>query len=64
MSDYFVEGGDILENRLGITDPAKLKEAEEDIFSDAAADIISENNLSSKLDFTFLKNLHNMRIIL
>lgn len=60
MSDYFVEGGDILENRLGITDPAKLKEAEEDIFSDAAADIISENNLSSKLDFTFLKNLHRL----
>ena len=60
MSDYFVEGGDILENRLGITDPAKLKETEEDIFSDAAADIISGNNLSSKLDFTFLKNLHRL----
>ena len=60
MSDYFVEGGDILENLLGITDPAKLKETEEDIFSDAAADIISGNNLSSKLDFTFLKNLHKL----
>ena len=34
MADYFVEGGDVLENKLGITDPEQLREAEEDAFSD------------------------------
>ena len=26
MADYFVEGGDVLENKLGITDPEQLHE--------------------------------------
>ena len=30
MADYFVEGGDVLENKLGITDSAMLEKAEED----------------------------------
>ena len=43
MADYFVKGGDVLENKLGITDPEQLREAEEDAFSDTAADILNED---------------------
>jgi fido (protein-threonine AMPylation protein) len=58
MADYFVEGGDVLENKLGIVDPDQLREAEEDAFSDAATDIIDEDLSSATLDFNFFKRLH------
>ena len=51
MADYFVEGGDVLENKLGITDSEQLREAEEDAFSDAATDILAKASL-----FDLLKN--------
>ena len=55
MADYFVEGGDVLENKLGITDPEQLREAEEDAFSDTAADILNEDLSDAILDFNFLQ---------
>ena len=58
MADYFVEGGDVLENKLGITDPEQLREAEEDAFSDTAADILNEDLSGAILDFNFFKQLH------
>ena len=58
MADYFVEGGDVLENKLGITDPEQLREAEEDAFSDTAADILNEDLSDAILDFNFFKQLH------
>lgn len=59
MADYFVEIGDILENKLGISDPKKLREAEEDAFSDAATDILEEDFSGVEFDFEFLQHLHN-----
>ena len=58
MADYFVEGGDVLENKLGISDPAKLKEAEEDIVAREGLHVIEEDLSSMTLDFSFLKYLH------
>lgn len=58
MADYFVEGGDVLENKLGIADPEQLREAEEDAFSDVATDILDEDLSSVTLDFNFFKRLH------
>ena len=58
MADYFVKGGDVLENKLGITDPEQLREAEEDAFSDTAADILNEDLSGAILDFNFFKQLH------
>ncbi len=58
MADYFVEGGDVLENKLGISDPDKLKEAEEDIVAREGLHVIEEDLSSTTLDFSFLKYLH------
>ena len=58
MADYFIEGGDVLENKLGITDSEQLREAEEDAFSDAAVDILDEDLSNTTLDFDFFKQLH------
>lgn len=58
MADYFVESGDVLENKLGIVKPEQLREAEEDAFSDAATDILDEDLSSTTLDFNFFKQLH------
>ena len=58
MADYFVEGGEVLKNKLGITAPVDLKEAEENAFANAASEITAEGALNQELDFAFLKNLH------
>ena len=58
MADYFVKSGDVLENKLGITDPKQLREAEEDAFSDTATDILVEDLSDTTLDFNFFKQLH------
>jgi len=42
VADYFVEGDDVLENKLGITDPAELKAKEQEIVTNKTADILSE----------------------
>lgn len=51
MADYFVEGGDVLENKLGISNPSELKEAEEDIVAREGLHIIEEDLSSVTLDF-------------
>lgn len=58
MTDYFVEGGDVLENKLGIADVAKLREVEETYFSEAVSDIIQDSSSIRDFDFDFLKSLH------
>lgn len=58
MADYFVEGGDVLENKLGISDSKQLHKAEEDAFSDAAADILTEDFSDTEFSFGFFKSLH------
>ncbi|MFQ7726694.1 MAG: Fic/DOC family protein [Ruthenibacterium lactatiformans] len=58
MADYFVEGGDVLENKLGVTDSEQLQKIEENVFSDAALDVVNEDFSDSELNFDFLKSLH------
>ena len=58
MADYFVEGGDVLENKFDISDPIELRETEEFYFSEAASDIIMNFNNAEIFDFDFLKELH------
>ena len=58
MTDYFVEGGDTLENKFGILDPTELRETEEFYFSEAASDIIVNSEKLEVFDFDFLKKLH------
>ena len=58
MADYFVEGGDVLKNKLNISDKNELREAEEFYFSQAASDIITENKSPEKFNFEYLKYLH------
>lgn len=41
MSDYFTSFDDILENKLGITDPIVLKQLEEEIVPFRTAEIYS-----------------------
>lgn len=54
---YFVECGDVLTNKLGITDPAKLQEREYQITAAKTADILNEDP-PSILDFNYLLSLH------
>ena len=58
MADYFVEGGDVLENKLGITDSAMLEKAEEDAFAYASSSIVNTDFSATELNFDFLKSLH------
>lgn len=60
MTDYFVEGGDTLENKLHISDPKQLREAEENAFSDAVADILDQDFSNTEFGFEFLKYLHGL----
>ena len=58
MADYFVEGGDVLKNKFGISNPKKLRETEEFYFSEAASDIIVNFTSSEIFDFGYLRVLH------
>ena len=51
MADYFVDGDDVLENKLGITDPDKLKAAEQEIVTNKTADILNENPVIFDMDY-------------
>ena len=42
MADYFVDGEDILENKLGIHDLEALRSAEQEIVANKTADILNE----------------------
>ena len=43
MADYFVEGDEVLENKLNIIDPTKLKEIEEAFVAREGMCIIEED---------------------
>ena len=58
MADYFVEGGGVLENKLGLTDPEQLRQAEENAVADITDDIYDQDFSATELDFDFLKFLH------
>lgn len=51
MADYFVDGDDVLDNKLGITDPDALKVAEQEIVTNKTADILSETPQTFGLDY-------------
>lgn len=54
---YFVECGDCLVNKLGISDPAELQEREYQITAERASQILIENP-PRVLDFGYLLSLH------
>ena len=51
MADYFVDGEDILENKLGIHDREALKAAEQEIVTNKTADILNETAEDFGLDY-------------
>ncbi len=51
MADYFVDGDEILENKLGITDPDDFKAAEQEIVTNKSADILNEVTQAFGLDY-------------
>ena len=57
MSEYFTSYDDVLENKLGITDPRVLKQMEEEIVPFRTAEIFSSFQ-SATLDFDTLKRIH------
>lgn len=57
MSEYFTSHDDILENKLGITDPNALKQLEEEIVSFRTAEIFSSFHVEA-FDFECLKEIH------
>lgn len=59
MADYFVDGDDVLANKLGISDPQKLKEAEQDIVTKKTATLLSETP-PTVFDFACLKHVHQI----
>ncbi|HUD03368.1 MAG TPA: Fic family protein [Patescibacteria group bacterium] len=59
MADYFVDGDDVLENKLGITDSDKLKAAEQEIVTNQTANILSESPVVFGLDYL----LHVHRVL-
>lgn len=57
MSDYFTSFDDILENKLGITDPEVLKQLEEEIVPFRTAEIYSSFHVET-FSFECLKEIH------
>jgi cell filamentation protein len=58
VADYFVDGDDVLENKLGITDSDKLKAAEQEIVTNQTADILSESPVV--FDLGYLLHVHRV----
>ncbi len=58
MADYFVDGGDVLENKLGITDAAELKAKEQEIVTNRTGDILEEN--PTVFDLGYLLHVHKI----
>jgi cell filamentation protein len=58
VADYFVDGNDVLENKLGITDPDELRAAEQEIVTNKTADILSES--SQVFDLAYLLHVHQV----
>lgn len=57
FNGYFTQQDDVLENKLGITDPAQLKEAEAAIVAVRANEIL-QNPPAGVMDYSYLKELH------
>jgi cell filamentation protein len=57
MSDYFTLHDDVLENKLGISDPNVLKQLEEEIVPFRTAEVFSSFHAQS-FDFECLKEIH------
>lgn len=57
MSEYFTSHDDILENKLGITDPQVLKQIEEEIVPVRTAEIYSSFPVKA-FDFDMLRKIH------
>lgn len=58
MTDYFVSGDNILDNKLGISDPHELKIAEQDIVTKKSAILLNE--ASTIFNFEFLLHIHKV----
>lgn len=58
MSDYFVDGDNVLENKLGISDPHKFMLTEQEITAKKSALLLSES--SDVFDFNYLKHIHKL----
>jgi cell filamentation protein len=56
MSDYFVDGDDVLENNLGISDPYDLMHAEQEIAAKKSAMLLGES--PEVFDLNYLKHIH------
>ena len=56
MTDYFVDGDDVLDNKLGIINQQVLKEIEQDIIAKKTAVLLTED--STVFDFNFLIYIH------
>lgn len=54
---YFTEQDDVLENKLGITDPAELKQIESAIVALRTSEILQKPP-KGKMDYAYLKKLH------
>lgn len=58
MSDYFVDGDAVLENKLGISDPNDLLFAEQEKVTNRTADILGE--APQTLDLDYLLHIHRV----
>jgi cell filamentation protein len=58
MTDYFADDG-LLQNKLGISDKVKFKQAEQRIVSEKTAVIINEG-LPDKFNFDYLLHIHKI----
>lgn len=58
MSDYFVDGDDVLENKLGISDQDGLMHAEQEITAKKSAMLLSES--PEVFDLNYLKHIHKL----
>ena len=54
---YFTEQDDVLENKLGITDPVELKQVESTIVALRTSEILQKPP-KGKMDYAYLKRLH------
>ncbi|MFO0955287.1 MAG: Fic family protein [Candidatus Saccharibacteria bacterium] len=59
MTDYFTDDDSVLENKLGISDPKALQDAEQDIVTKKTARLLTEKP-PTQFDFNYLKYLHKI----
>lgn len=57
MTEYFTENDDILDNKLGIDDPALMQQAEEEIVTPLIVDLEIEP-IQGRFNFEHLKAIH------